>query len=60
MSKGVLSTTSDIVNGIWSVGTEVYRMASDEFTEAVNDEAMRRTRKFFNGKNVSETRLSII
>ncbi len=53
MSKGILSTTSDIVNGIWGVGTEVYNAVSEEVSQAVVDEAMDRTKKHFKGKDVS-------
>lgn len=54
MSKGILSTTSDIVNGIWGAGTEVYKVVSDEVTQAIVDEAMDRTKKHFKGKDVLE------
>lgn len=54
MSKGVLSTTSDIVNGIWGVGTEIYRTVADEVSDAVADEAMSRTRQHFKDKGLDE------
>lgn len=54
MSKGILSTTSDIVNGIWGIGAEVYHTVADEVSEAVLDEALIRTRKHFKGKEVDE------
>ena len=54
MSKGFLSVASDVVNGVWNVGTEVYNTVADEVSQAVVDEAMRRTKEHFKGQNVSE------
>ena len=53
MSKGLLSITSDIINGVWNVGTEVYNAVSDEISQAVVDEAMRRTKKHFIRQDIS-------
>ncbi len=52
MSKGLLSMTSDVINGIWNVGTEVYNAVSDEVSQAVVDEAMRRTREHFKDEDI--------
>jgi len=54
MKKGILSTTSDIVNGIWNAGTEVYKVVADEVSDAAKEEALRRTRKHFEGQNIDE------
>jgi len=53
MSKGVLSTTAQIVNGIWGIGSEVYRTVSDEIGDAIDQEALDRTRRHF-GQGVDE------
>jgi len=54
MNKGLLSITSDVINGVWNAGTEVYKVVSDEVSQAVVDEAMRRTREHFKGEEVEE------
>ena len=54
MSKGVLSTTADIVNGIWSIGSEVCHTVSDEISDAIDEETLHRTRKHFRGEKVDE------
>jgi hypothetical protein len=54
MSKGVISTTAEIVNGIWNIGTEVYQTVSGEISESIDEEALERTRKYFNGDAVDE------
>jgi hypothetical protein len=54
MSKGVLSTTADIVNGIWGIGKEIYDTVSDEITEAIDEEALERTRRHFRGDRLDE------
>jgi len=54
MNKGFLSMASEVVNGVWNVGTEVYNTVADEVSQAVVDEAMRRTEEHFKGQNVSK------
>jgi hypothetical protein len=54
MSKGLLSITSDVINGVWNVGTEVYKTVSNEVSQAVVDEAMRRTREHFKDDDIDE------
>ena len=54
MSKGVLSTTAEIVNGIWSIGSEVCQTVSDEISDAIDEEALHRTRQYFRGEKVDE------
>ena len=54
MSRGVLSTTAEIVNGIWGIGSEVYHTVSGEISEAIDQEALDRTRRYFRGEAVEE------
>ena len=44
---------AEIVNGVWDVGTEVYREVSDDISEAIDEEALLRTRRYF-GNEVDE------
>jgi len=52
MNKGVISTTTDIINGIWNIGNEVYQTVSDEISESIDEEALNRTHKYFKLKEV--------
>ena len=54
MSKEFLSTTAEIINGIWGIGSEVYHTVSDEIGEAIDSEAMERTRRYFRDRNFDE------
>ena len=54
MSKGVLSTTAEIVNGIWGIGAEVYRTVSDEIADVIDEEARSRTLEYFDGDEIDE------
>ena len=54
MRKGLFTAAVDIVNGVWDVGNEVYRTVSDEISDAVDEEALRRTRHYFKGDFVDE------
>ncbi len=45
MSKSLLGISMDVVNGIWSVGTETYKVVKNEVNDAIDNEAEIRTRK---------------
>ena len=45
MSKSLLGITIDVVNGIWNVGAEGYKVVRNEVNEAIDTEAKLRTRK---------------
>ena len=45
MSKSLLGVSMDVVNGIWSVGTETYKVVKNEVNDATDNEAKIRTRK---------------
>ena len=47
MNKDFFSTTAKIVNGIWDLGTGVYQVVSDDISNAVDEEALRRTHRYF-------------
>ncbi len=50
MSKSLLGISMDVVNGIWSVGTETYKVVKNEVNDAIDNEAEIRTRKVLGGK----------
>lgn len=50
MSKSLLGISMDVVNGIWSVGTETYKVVKNEVNDAIENEAEIRTRKALGGK----------
>ncbi len=45
MSKSLLGISMDVVNGIWSVGSETYKVVKNEVNDAIDNEAEIRTRK---------------
>lgn len=45
MSRGLLGVSMNVVNSIWSMGTETYKMAKNEINDAIDNEAEIRTRK---------------
>ena len=45
MSKSLLGVSMDVVNGIWSVGTETYKVVKNEVNDAIDNEAKIRTKK---------------
>ena len=45
MSKSLLGISMDVVNGIWSVGTETYNVVKNEVNDAIDKETKIRTRK---------------
>jgi len=45
MSKSLLGISMDVVNGIWSVGTETYKVVKNEVNDAIDNETEIRTRK---------------
>jgi len=50
MSKSLLGISMDVVNGIWSVGSETYKVVKNEVNDAIDNEAEIRTRKVLGGK----------
>ena len=38
MSKSLLGVSMDVVNGIWSVGTETYKVVKNEVNDAIDNE----------------------
>ena len=50
MSKSLLGISIDVVNGIWSVGSETYKVVKDEVNNAIDNEADIRTRKVLGSK----------
>ena len=40
----------DVVNGIWSVGTETYKVVKNEVNDAIDNEVEIRTRKVLGSK----------
>ncbi len=50
MSKSLLGVSMDLVNGIWSVGTETYKVVKNEVNDAIDNEAEIRTRKALGNK----------
>ncbi len=50
MSKSLLGISMDVVNGIWSVGTETYKVVKHEVNDAIDNEAKIRTKKLLGGK----------
>jgi len=45
MSKSLLGMSIDVVNGIWSVGSETYKVVKNEVNATIDNEAKIRTRK---------------
>jgi hypothetical protein len=45
MGKSLLGVTMDVVNGIWSVGTEGYKVVKNEVNDAIDNEAKLRTKE---------------
>jgi hypothetical protein len=45
MGKSLLGVTMDVVNGIWSVGAEGYKVVKNEVSDAIDNEAKLRTRE---------------
>ncbi len=54
MSKSLLGITMDVVNGIWSVGSETYKVVKNEVNDAIDNEAEIRTKKAL-GSKVDDT-----
>ena len=50
MSKSLLGISMDVVNGIWSVGSETYKVVKNEVNDAIDNEAEIRTRKTLGSK----------
>ncbi len=50
MSKSLLGISMDVVNGIWSVGSETYKVVKNEINDAIDNEAETRTRKVLGSK----------
>ena len=53
MSKSLLGISMDVVNGIWSVGTETYKVAKNEVNDAIDNETKVRTKKVL-GSNTDD------
>ena len=45
MSKSLLGISMDVVNGIWNVGAETYKVVKNEVNDAIDNEAEIRTKK---------------
>ena len=54
MSKSLLGISMDVVNGIWSVGSETYKVVKNEVNDAIDNEAEIRTRKML-GSHAEDT-----
>ena len=50
MGKSLLGISMDVVNGIWSVGTETYKVVKNEVNDAIDNEVEIRTRKVLGSK----------
>ena len=50
MSKSLLGISMDVVNGIWSVGIETYKVVKNEVNDAIDNEAEIRTKKALSSK----------
>ena len=50
MNRSLLGVTMDVVNGIWSVGTEGYKVVKNEVNDAIDNEAKLRTKKVLGSK----------
>lgn len=57
MSKSLLSVSKDIVDGIWGVGTETYKVVKNEVNNAIDNEADFRTEKILGDKLIDKSSL---
>ena len=46
----VLSIASEVVNTVWNVGSEAVSVVSKEINDSIKDEALKRTKKYFESK----------
>ncbi len=49
-----LSTTKEVVNGIWSIGKEIYGGVKEEIDRAIDEETISRVRKNHNMATADE------
>ena len=54
MSKSLLGVSMDVVNGIWSVGSETYKVVKNEVNDTIDNEAKIRTKKVL-GRDVDDS-----
>lgn len=50
MEPTTMQTTKEIVNGIWTVGREIYKGVKEEVINSIEDETLMRVRKGLNLK----------
>ena len=50
MGRSLISVASDVVNTVWNVGSEVVNVVSSEIEQSMKDEALHRTKKYFESK----------
>ena len=55
MHKSLLGISMDVVNGIWSVGTETYQVVKSEVNDAIDNEAEIRTKKVIDNRDDNPT-----
>ena len=55
MSKSLLGISMDVVNGIWNVGAETYKVVKNEVNDAIDNEAEIRTKKVMGSKEDNPT-----
>ena len=55
MHKSLLGISMDVVNGIWSVGTETYQVVKNEVNDAIDNEAVIRTKKVIANRDDNPT-----
>ena len=54
MSKSLLGISMDVVNGIWSVGAETYKVVKNEVNDAIDNEAEARTQKLLGDHSITK------
>ena len=56
MSKNLLGISMDVVNGIWRVGTETYKVVKNEVNNTIDNEAKIRTKKVIANRDDNPTK----
>lgn len=52
---GILGTSVEIVNGIWGIGSDIYKATKEEISKEIDDETEIRVRKLIGDKLSSDS-----